>query len=428
MKYLFIVTEINSANGICTEAVMKALAEQADNEIFCISNKEYKTPGYKVECGIRYYSVKPRLIYRMSSYLSACHQKGKKAALVALVMKLISKAKLAVTIPIWPWISPLYTYRIYKLAKKLCMENEIQCIVPVYTQIDTLIAASILKKKNSRISYVPYFLDSLSGGIGLRVLSAEKTIKKGLKWEERLLCSADEIIVMESSRQHHQKFSTDKPYYSRINYFDIPLFCSRNDEEYQDTEYILKPGAVNIVYVGTLPAGIRSPEYIINVFRKLKGDKWQMWFVGCDDCSVLNKAAQSDDRIHIVGRCSHKKALMYEAGADILLNIGNTNSNMTPSKIFEYMSFAKPIISTCAIKGDSAERYLKKYPAALLLDETSADFAAEAEKTEKFIDKAKYIKFDYDELKKIYYHNTPQAVVDLLGKLNDEKNNESCSD
>ena len=37
-KVLFIVTEINSANGICTQAIMNKMIER-NIEVYCITNK-----------------------------------------------------------------------------------------------------------------------------------------------------------------------------------------------------------------------------------------------------------------------------------------------------------------------------------------------------------------------------------------------------
>ncbi len=411
MKYLFIVTESESANGICAKAVMERLLPE--HEVFCITNREYGAPKENNCDGIHFRTVRPRLHYRILSRLT--HSPGLssgKQKLIKLLAAGISNFKLLLTMSIWPWNAPLYTNRIYRCAKKLCKQQKINCIVPIYTQIDTLIAANRIKKKNSHIRYVPYFLDALSGGYGLRFFSPEKTIRKGLRWERRLLSNADDIIVMESSREHHQKYSCKEAYFSRIHYYDIPLLLPPTSLP-TDSAPLMDPKKINLVYVGTLPSGIRSPSYLLRVFQELKGEQWQLYFVGTADCQELNAAESTDSRIHVIGRVPHKIALAYESQGSILVNLGNTNPRMTPCKIFEYMSFGKPIVSTAPIPEEPGSRYLQHYPASLILDTTLSEKQAAAQLL-SFAEEFAGGHVDANLIRERFQANTPDAVSALL--------------
>jgi glycosyltransferase involved in cell wall biosynthesis len=377
-----------------------------NREVFCVTNREYGGPSQYEQNNIRYYTVKPRLVYRLESRIAhaAPHKR-----LLGKLIPLINKPKLLLTVGIWPLISPTYANRIYRQAIRLCKEEKINCIVPVYTQIDTLIAAKRVKKKLKKIRIVPYFLDSLSGGYGPRYFTREQICRRGLKWESKLLPWADQIIVMESSRAHHETYSTNAPYFDKLRYFDLPLLRT---EPVEPGEPLMDPEKRNMVYVGTLPGGIRSPEYVLEVFRHLQGDEWQLWFIGSSGCAALNTAADSDDRIHVVGRVPHELALRYEAQAHMLINIGNTNPYMTPSKIFEYMSFGKPILSTMAVTGEPSRSYLERYPEALILDERTDAPVCAAQRLEDFAKEAHPV--DMGQVLDRFYYNTPDAFADFL--------------
>lgn len=412
MKYLFIVTESESANGICTKAVMKQLA--AEHEVYCITNREWGMPEQFAEDGITFCTVKPRLVYRISSMLTRRELPLRQRKILQKLNRVLDRGKLVLSLGIWPLLSPAYARRIEKVARKLCRDTNIDCIIPIYTQIDTLIAASRIKKTNKDIFYIPYFLDSLSGGYGLRVFTPEQTRNRALAWERRLLPNADWIIAMESSRAHHAQYSASENYYDRILFYDLPLLRT---ELPAPAAPLFSSQNCNIVYVGTLPSGIRSPEYILKVFQYLKGARYQLYFVGTSDCAELNEAAQKDPRIHVVGRCSHEAAMQYEMQADILVNIGNTNPYMTPSKIFEYMSFGKPILSAVAVDREPSRHYLEKYPQALILDERERDYEKAAESVCKMIARSAAEPVDLAGVHEVFYKNTPGAMADFLEKL-----------
>ena len=412
MNYLFIVTESESANGICTAAVMKELV--SNHEVYCLTNREWNAPVQYEKDGVVFYTVNPRLTYRLRSMLSHRKMPQTIKAVLHKAVFVLERCKLVLSLGSWPLLSAAYTRRIEKAARKICREKGIQCIVPIYTQIDTLIAARRIKKKQKDMLYIPYFLDSLSGGYGLRVFSPEQTRKRAQAWERMLLPDADWIVAMESSRAHHEKYSASECYYEKMRFFDLPLLRT---ELPAASRQLLPRENCNLVYVGTLPSGIRSPAYILKVFSCLKGEHYHFWFVGSADCQELNAAAEKDPRIHVVGRCAHETAMQYELQADVLVNIGNTNPNMTPSKVFEYMSFGKPILSTVAVDQEPSRVYLRKYPQTLILDQRDQDYERAAEQIREWIACSQKETIDLASVQRVFYQNTPRAMADFLEKL-----------
>ena len=412
MRILFIVTESESANGICTLVVMKEMIKQG-YEVYCITNHEFRgRHQYNID-GIYYYTVTPRLVYRISSFLIHAQISNIMRVFITKTNWLINKLKLMISIFTWPWVSPLYTDRIYILAKRLCKKNNIDIIVPIYTQIDTLIAAYFIKKKQPLIYYIPYFLDSLSGGYGPRYFSSRMIIKRGLFWEQILLANANMIIAMESSRCHHEKYSSGKKYYKNFTFLDLPLLTIMPEKPKRNTP---DNNVTKILYAGSLPNGVRSPEFFLKVFACLNESSYQLIFIGTKECAILNEYARQDQRVKIIGRCPHHEVIEYEKDADIFLNIGNTISSMTPSKIFEYMSLGKPIISTTPIKEDPSLAYLRKYPLSLILEESS-NIKESAHNVHKFIEDNKGSDVPYEQLHTEFYVNTAEAFFHTLSNF-----------
>lgn len=414
MKYIFIVTEANSANGHCIKNIMKVLTQDG-HQVFCITNREHKEEScYEID-GVKYFSVKPRFVYVLSSYIERENISVFKKRSLKKIIAFLTKAKQLLFLGVWPWLSPCYTNRIYKALKALYLQEGADCVVPVYTQIDTLIAAKKLKKHYPNICYIPYFLDSLSGGYGLTLFTKKQTIKKGLRWERKLLNNANQIVMMQSSKSHHEVYSVNQPYYQRIQYFDLPLL---SETKVDVCLLNLNQNKKNLLYVGTLPHGIRSPKYFLETIRLLKGADWEFYFIGTEDCQILNEVAKLDGRIHVLGKIPREMALCYEMQANVLVNIGNTNPNMTPSKIFEYMSMGKPIISTKPIKNEPSLPYLSKYPKVLLLDENALPPKEAAEQIEAFCNTLHNVGFE--TVRNLFYQNTPNAFAHFLENIKEE--------
>lgn len=411
---MFLVTESKSANGICCTAVMKELKSQGMN-IFCITNKEFDYDKEFVKDGIKYYTIKPRLIYRIDSFLmNSTHSKFIEKILT-MCRQIINKGKLCLAYFSWPLISPMYTRRIYLMAKKIVRNNCIDTLIPIYTQIDTLIVSNKIKKKNKDLRYIPYFLDSLSGGYGPKVFSKEWTMKRGIKWEKKLLPNADKIIMMQSSRQHYEKNCSSFDYFDRIIFLDLPLF-SPHVLEPRDTEWEFEDGTINLLFIGTIPIHIRPIEYFIELFLRLTDARLRFHIIGSSTCeSYLKEVARKDSRIRLHPFISHEEAILAMKATDFLVNLGNNNTYMTPSKIFEYMSLGKPIISTAPIHDEPSIVYLEKYPVKHIVyykNEINGEFVA----LKEFIMKAYKTRVDVQQLEREFYNNTPKAFASCIRK------------
>ncbi|MEG0570842.1 MAG: glycosyltransferase [Oscillospiraceae bacterium] len=224
--------------------------------------------------------------------------------------------------------------------------------------------------------------------------------------------NCDKIIVMKSSEEHHQK--NNELILDKISVLDIPLLsCNRVVEKKRNNRNY------KLVFIGSINKTIRNPKFIISLLESISMFNIEVSFIGEINCidmfDRLKEKYQS--RISFLGRVSHDISIEQMLNADILLNIGNSNSSMVPSKIFEYMSTGKPIISTLPIKNEPSAQYLTKYPSALIFDEDRSDFNIIAEEILNFIGKSKDIQVNYDDLEKKFYKNTPKAFVDLINDL-----------
>lgn len=416
---LVLVGEKQSANGICADAIMKEFYTKG-YKVVCITNQEHSSKTTENNTEIMINRIKPRLSYRLRTWSN--QNSGIIAKIVSKLSFVLNKFKLILSIPTSQLISPSYIFRFYKGAKELYEGERFDCIISIYTQIDTVIAGYFISKKYPEVKFVPYFLDSLSGGYGPKVFSKDWVLKRGLKWEKILLKRADKIIVMKSSQKHHEKYSRFQEHYSKMRFLDIPLLTLDNLELVNNSTSILDQNKINLVYLGSIPYNIRNPKYMLEIFKRLNIKNCTLTIIGTNTCPDIIRKAQEEstkNKINVISSIPHEEAKVVLKNADILINIGNNISSMVPSKIFEYMSFGKPIISTFPIDDEPSIPYLKNYPLSLLLKEDWNQLDEDVLKVENFIKSCKGEKVDFNKLKRLMHNNTPQAFVEEIELLFD---------
>lgn len=391
-----------SPNSICFQNIIDELPED-QYEVSVLCYKDGLEDASKVQ------TIKISRGFIQTTLYKYEDRKSNISRVIVNILLFLQKIRHIAFYCIWPWCDPIVTLRAIRAAKKANETHHYDIIVAVHMPLSSLIVAHIMKKKYSDIQYIAYFLDSLSGGAPPRFMNEKTYSRKARKWERKLLSNADDIVFMESSRDYHEKTYQNSELASKITYLDLPMLRRRSHMSKEDNNLF--------VYVGSLAPSVRSPEFFLKVFSTVDDDNWSLVFIGDDTCDILNEYAQKDKRIKVIGRCRHEEAIRYEEKATILINLGNKNPNLTPSKVFEYMSFCKKIVSTYPIDNEPSTIYLKKYPCSLLLDERG-DVLEAARKLQSFV-KDKQCPVKYEEVEQRFFANTPEAFIHIIEKRKD---------
>lgn len=400
MKHLLIIIlERDSATGICVNNVARSFVKQGCK----VDILSYKTDKEEesIEGITRHYI--PAKFFLRPVYSGGSHLFVIKSASV-----LFSLQVALFSLFCWPFNSPMFSSKLNREVRKLYQKYEYDAIIPVYTQIDPLIASYKLKKKYGYVKYFPYFLDSLSGGPTPRLLSKSRKIAMGLKWEKYLLSKADGIVLMKASEKHHQQYSSKMPYYPIMKFLDLPMLIEpslKHDCRVRENDIIA------VTYVGSMPLNIRNPYYGFNVLSQI--DNIKINVVGPIPQNEYYLKYCSEHSINLIGKVPHSEIAKYVEESDVLLNFGNTVSEMTPSKIFEYMSYGKPIVSFSAIKEDSSIPYLEQYSDSCIIFEYET-MESSINSIRLFIMKQRESRISFDVIRKQFELNTPENFTKYI--------------
>ncbi|MBP1573091.1 MAG: hypothetical protein J6A55_04730 [Oscillospiraceae bacterium] len=418
MKILFILGAYKpraSANGLCSSNIIECLKNEG-HSVTVLANHSLDCTDYTLEDGVAIYRVRQRIYIRLREYSEVISKSKPLAGRVAACLaNIINKLKLILSAPFWPIISYRTNKRFSKKAKELQKCNDYDVVVSVYTPIEALLAGYEVKKEFPQVKFIPYFLDSLSGGYGPRLFSEKRIMERGLKIEKKIYEVADAIVLMKSSEEHQKKYNCQ--YVSKMKFLDIPMFVKpKNIELRCPTEDKLK--CCKMLFVGSIARSIRSPKTLIDALMCIKREDIICEFVGNIDCidDFAPLKEKMGNRLVFTTFMHHDKLVEKIVDADVLINIGNRLTTMVPSKIFEYMSYLKPIISTYDIENEPSAIYLSAYPASLLI---SGSAAAEdnALMIMEFIQRVEKMEIDYDEIEERFYLNTPKAFDEVIDSL-----------
>ena len=392
-----------SPNTLCIQNVIDALPSDR-YEVEVVSYEDNNSADYNITVSKFSRSVIQTLIYKNENKTSFFAKQ--------LVRTLSSFLKVVQLLFIfsWPWTDPITTNREFKIVLQRMKKRPADIIIAVYMPLSSLIVAHRIKQLYPETQYIAYFLDALYGGYVPRFMSKKLYERKALKWEKRVLSNADRIIFMESARNHNEAIYKDENWGGRVVYLDLPMLKPLSETGgYTNAQM----EGISLLYIGSLALNVRSPEYFLKVFSLIHEPDWNLYFIGEKSCKPLNDYAKKDKRVKVIGRCTHEEALELGKKATVLVNLGNRNPSLTPSKIFEYMSLRKKIVSTFSIDEDSSAKYLSKYPLSLLLDERDTNYAKAAMKLKEFVVK-EGLDVSYNRLEELFYANTPTAFINLI--------------
>ncbi len=416
-KVLFTIQwfpSVLSANALCDETIIEAIRENNEYDISCLV---YNMPGM-----MRHEKIKNIKVNRFCKGLlwdlviKAKQNPGRQTSKIVLILnRIIQRVKQILLILIYPVFEPVAIYKFCENAKKLFEQEGFDVVISEHNGLDTLIAGYYLKKKYPKIKYIPIFWDPLYGKEPAKYLPKSYSVKKQRKLERKIMEAADKAVFMDSLKDFHLKNQVD--YGEKAVYLSIPKIVKPNIIMESD-EYTIS-GMINIVYSGILNIPDRDPEPFLKIISQSRHAKNinLIFFCTGKGREIIEKYKDVfPGNIVLSPYISPQKLKAVYKNASILINFGGPNPNMVPSKIFDYMSFCKPLISTYYIDNEASKHYLVRYPIALLLDQRNR-IEENTNSLDDFIDHLNEKEISFDQVESSFILNSPKCYVSLLQEV-----------
>lgn len=413
MKIMYVTISLRAPNGVCASNVIEALVE-AGHDVLVFAQDNGMD---EVNCPCRIVHSKCQSVY----VLKERFKKTKLGLKIRKVIDLLYRLWIIICYPIWPINSPHFVYVFSREAYRVSRDNQVDMVIAEYGDLACLNAGRYIKKRSGEIKAVAYFIDALYCGPKPSYMSEKTKNRLSLYWENKMLRSYDKVVMMEATKSRYNDVNEKINFYNKICYLDIPMLKPKAGNSIQIP--YRQNDAMIFVYIGSLPKNIRSPQYLLDLFRSFDNAKWYLHIYGSNEYPDL-VAKYEKFNIEYKGVVTHEEALKIMKDADYLVNIGNSFSEMVPSKIFEYISTGKPIISTFKIQNDPCIKYLNLYGNAVCLDE-NAPISVSKKQLIRFINEEKSDNDLAEHIRRVtsdegsLYNNTPKAFLDCLEAIND---------
>ena len=306
-----------------------------------------------------------------------------------------------------------HSWRIKEYEKQLfSLQNQknIDCIISASGWPCSHLAVMTFKKKHPKTRWITFTLDPYTYNPVLysNILFVRKRREKNFRSEKAIYYNADyNIFTPELYKSAITIFK--QPEYKTICFpYVLTRFKGDSKQPKKNREDIVA------MYAGTLNKQIRNPKTMLSLFSQIPDIKLELYVAG--DCNDVLNNFQSDN-IVINGLLTREKYIeKICTGADILINIGNSNSLQSPSKFFELLSTGLPVV-TFYYKMDSNFEMTEKYPLGLNI---SQDGESDIDVLSDFCRSIRGKQLPFDEVKELFPDN---LLENQMKKLNEMINN-----
>ena len=132
-------------------------------------------------------------------------------------------------------------------------------------------------------------------------------------------------------------------------------------------------GGGKIIFAGSLKKGYVDAQYVIDIFSCDLLHNFSVDFYSAGNGVKIVKKAGNN--IYLKGWVDKNSLDKAYDKADAFISIAEKNGKQMSSKIFEYMSFGKPIIHIYYVDDDINLKYLEKYSKALCIKADANDIS-----------------------------------------------------
>lgn len=290
---------------------------------------------------------------------------------------------------------------------QLCRNEQYDCIIAFSDPIITQVASIPICEKKPVIFY------SLDPNSSAKYRFSKKEIAD---LEQEINKYAASIIV---TNLLNNAYKNDPICAEKTTVLEFPNIIkpSKTIKKNFDKEHI------HCTFAGKLYQNIRNPWYTINLLGALKDSGIVFHIIG-RECGCL-EGKELPENVIYHGNFTSDDASDFMQASDVLINIGNTVTDMMPSKILTYISTGKPILNIIKTPECPTLPYMERYPLALNILETETVEPETIEKVRDFCLSNRGKQIPFEEIEKEYYTCTPeyvgQQLYDIICKVVEER-------
>lgn len=412
MKILFVTDKYYPkplANAVCVQSVVDCLLERGV-EVDVLAFKDSSVDLPKRYHGARVEGIVPSIEFRLS-YYGRSGRHGSLGIAASHAGSILSKFKKIIYLPWFPMNSFIFPHRLKNRIMRLYEENSYDAVVTAMAPFDGAMAGYLFNKAYPEANWIVYALDTIEN---MSFPFLPRNLVEGRFWFSRFVKQSDLCIVMRSRMDWYES----RGYCAmakNLQASDIPLLIKKRDVAAAE-DYDLGDADEHWVYAGSLNPPHYRYDDLIRYFQSLSHEKRRVlhFYSGGNGFEALKAIADaSGGMIRCHDYVPHSELERILKTADVLVSM--KYSDQISAKIFEYMSYGKPVLHVSGADGDPDIRYLSRYGCGLVLRSEDPDSHNE-EKLAAWIARG-YRADDGSEgrpIEEVLVENTPEHTCQMI--------------
>ena len=313
-----------------------------------------------------------------------------------------------------PLDNPSVVDSIEHAIERILHTNSYDVIIAVVNPVESANAVSRVKQKYHFPKTILYEIDPTSNRYKYPKGIVEKLWRKrSIIWELEMYKSFDTIVHMKSHNKHFQD-EIYKQFSNKTIYLDIPSFSINILEKKMANKKI------KMVYAGAFYPELRNPAAMIKLLINvsMKAPIYLDIYTGNSMRSEIQALIQGYEEVFCLHNYVSQEELMSAyMQADVLIDLGNKESDYLSSKILQYIGTAKPIIHFAQDNEDVAIDYVDRYSRGINVS-LEEDSEVAIGKVIKFISNLNSLEeANEQELRSVYFENTPEYTAEKIMEI-----------
>ncbi len=298
----------------------------------------------------------------------------------------------------------------YSLAEKVfkkeieraCKQQDFYAVISVSCPHYSMFATASSDIKAKKIAYI---MDPYGGNATMQYAVSRK---KEMDFFKKI----DSAVITEQMYDYYSKNKL-KQYINKMTIAQFPALVRKESIGLDSNKIIC-------AFVGNLYPAIRDPGYLFtlagrldeNISFNFTGGGYEGFKAGYLESFVK----KLDGRLSLNPAVDSKEADRILSSADVLINIGNSVENQLPSKVIEYMGFAKPILNIYKTDVCPSLGYYKRHPLAFNVKEGDLSDSM-INQVNNFLLQARGKTIPYEVIEKMFVEATPTYVAKQFDRI-----------
>lgn len=387
-------------SDLCSTRIMKALVETGKYEVHCISCKS----GNNNQC------TYPHINGVITHYLP--FSEGR-----LFYSRWLTHIQIVLLLPFYPFKHLWSNWKYYHACKKIILDEKYDLVIAQCNPEYSVIAGSLFKKNRYIDKLLVIFWDNFYGKLPRRFVPESYAIKRQRKVESWIARYADSLVSLYPLKAFHEKYGDVAEANGKRHYLGIPSIIQPLVNCKSSYKNIIKDDMINILYSGTVFRA-EYVEFLVHIMNETKyANRINLIFFsrGVSENVFSELRATFKGTLQNSDWIPHKELLGLYNHVDFFVSFPGLPTAIR-SKVFEYMSYGKPLILLYDDETDVNVTTFSRYPACLSVDERTCT-KDKVKAMESYLDEYKEKKIPFEQVLRLFPLDSAMAYVDIIDSL-----------